>query len=87
MTESDNNILAVNSRVIIPCCSLLALAGGNRRTADVRSKGFSQLFSLCKADFESIMTDYPDAQRILKKRAKSVSTDGNVERGAFRKIK
>ncbi|KAI0207206.1 Cyclic nucleotide-gated cation channel beta-1, partial [Lamellibrachia satsuma] len=52
--------------------SLLALAGGNRRTADVRSKGFSQLFSLCKADFESIMSDYPEAQKILRKRAKSV---------------
>lgn len=50
--------------------SLLALAGGNRRTADVRSKGFSQLFILCKVDFEEAMMDYPAALKILKKRAR-----------------
>ena len=50
--------------------SLLALAGGNRRTADVRSKGFSQLFLLSKADFEEAMREYPDVQKILKKKAK-----------------
>ena len=50
--------------------SLLALAGGNRRTADVKSKGFSQLFTLDKDDFEAIMRDYPEAKKILNKRAK-----------------
>ena len=50
--------------------SLLALAGGNRRTADVRSKGFSQLFLLSKSDFEETMREYPDVQKILKKKAK-----------------
>ncbi|ELU02916.1 hypothetical protein CAPTEDRAFT_99982 [Capitella teleta] len=52
--------------------SLLALAGGNRRTADVRSKGYSQLFILSKIDFEDAMNDYPEANKLLRKRAKWV---------------
>jgi len=51
-------------------CSLLAMAGGNRRTADVRSKGYSQLFLLSKTDFEEAMREYPDVQKILRKKAK-----------------
>ena len=50
--------------------SLLALAGGNRRTADVRSKGYSQLFLLSKSDFEEAMREYPDVQKMLRKKAK-----------------
>jgi len=50
--------------------SLLALAGGNRRTADVRSKGYSQLFLLSKTDFEEAMREYPDVQKMLRKKAK-----------------
>ncbi|KAF6771958.1 hypothetical protein AHF37_09462 [Paragonimus kellicotti] len=49
--------------------NLLALSGKNRRTADVRSKGFSTLFSLSKEDFEEIMKNYPQAHQILKKRS------------------
>ncbi|CAH8650324.1 unnamed protein product [Heterobilharzia americana] len=49
--------------------SLLALSGKNRRTADVRSKGFSTLFSLSKQDFEEIMKNYPQAHELLKKRS------------------
>ncbi|TNN13924.1 Cyclic nucleotide-gated cation channel beta-1 [Schistosoma japonicum] len=49
--------------------SLLALSGKNRRTADVRSKGFSTLFSLSKHDFEEIMKNYPQAHELLKKRS------------------
>jgi len=52
------------------CCSLLALAGGNRRTADVRCKGYAQLFLLSKVDFEEAMSDYPEAHKLLKYKAK-----------------
>ncbi|XP_050395780.1 cyclic nucleotide-gated cation channel beta-3 isoform X2 [Patella vulgata] len=52
--------------------SLLAMSGGNRRTANVRCKGYTNLFTLSKADFEEAMREYPEAQKLLKKRAKKL---------------
>lgn len=37
-----------------------------RRTADVRSVGYSELFSLSREDVLAAMKDYPDAQEILQ---------------------
>ena len=51
--------------------SLLAMTDrGNRRTASVRSSGYTNVFTLSKCDFEEAMNEYPDAQKLLKKRAK-----------------
>ena len=47
-------------------------AEGNRRTADVRCSGFTNLFILSKNEFEAAMKDYPAAHKLLKKRAKYV---------------
>ncbi|XP_041375408.1 cyclic nucleotide-gated cation channel beta-1-like isoform X2 [Gigantopelta aegis] len=52
--------------------SLLAMSGGNRRTANVRCKGYVNLFTLSKADFEEAMREYPEAQKLLRKRAKKL---------------
>lgn len=38
----------------------------NRRTADVRSVGYSELFSLSREDVLAAMKDYPEAQDILQ---------------------
>lgn len=37
-----------------------------RRTADVRSVGYSELFSLSREDVLAAMKDYPEAQDILQ---------------------
>ncbi|KAL9872595.1 cyclic nucleotide-gated ion channel-like isoform 2-T2 [Glossina fuscipes fuscipes] len=45
---------------------ILNLDGLNKRTADVRSVGYSELFSLSREDVLTAMKDYPDAQEILQ---------------------
>ncbi|XP_050496179.1 uncharacterized protein LOC126877502 isoform X5 [Bombus huntii] len=45
---------------------ILNLDGLNKRTADVRSVGYSELFSLSREDVLAAMKDYPDAQEILQ---------------------
>ena len=52
--------------------ALLGVAGIGRRTADVVSQGFSNLFSLRKEDLESALRYYPDAKRILNNKAKKL---------------
>ncbi|XP_078397361.1 cyclic nucleotide-gated channel beta-3-like [Cetorhinus maximus] len=50
--------------------SLLAGAGGNRRTANVIASGFTNLFILNKRTLNEILVNYPHSQKILKMKAK-----------------
>lgn len=45
---------------------MLSSTSLNRRTADVRSVGYSELFSLSREDVLAAMKDYPEAQEILQ---------------------
>ncbi|GAB6020365.1 hypothetical protein CHUAL_003074 [Chamberlinius hualienensis] len=49
---------------------ILNLDGLNRRTADVRSVGYAELFSLSREDVLGAMKDYPEAQDILQSMGK-----------------
>ena len=64
--------------------ALLGVGGMNRRTADVVSRGFSNLFVLQKDDLETVLKDYADAKRILNARARKLMKE-NEERTAKEK--
>jgi cyclic nucleotide gated channel beta 1 len=51
--------------------SLYELGEGNKRTAHVRSKGYSSLFSLSKKDLDEVLEDFPKAQEILMKKGRN----------------
>ncbi|XP_033748682.1 cyclic nucleotide-gated channel rod photoreceptor subunit alpha-like isoform X3 [Pecten maximus] len=70
-------------------------AGINRRTADVKSVGYSELFGLSREDVLEALKDHPEAETILveygRKRllfsAKDNPSNGNVSTGIDRPIK
>lgn len=50
--------------------SLLAVGGGNRRTANVIAHGFANLFILDKKDLNEILVHYPESKKLLRKKAR-----------------
>ena len=61
--------------------SILNIAGnktGNRRTANVRSIGYSDLFCLSKDDLWDALTEYPDAKRKLIERGRQILKKDNL---------
>lgn len=50
--------------------SLLAVDGGNRRTANVIAHGFANLFILDKKDLNEILVHYPESKKLLRKKAR-----------------
>uniref|UniRef100_A0A671PW44 Cyclic nucleotide gated channel subunit beta 1b n=1 Tax=Sinocyclocheilus anshuiensis TaxID=1608454 RepID=A0A671PW44_9TELE len=52
--------------------SLLAVGGGNRRTANVVARGIANLLILTKRDLNEIMVHYPESQKLLRKKARKM---------------
>nr|XP_034967862.1 cGMP-gated cation channel alpha-1 [Zootoca vivipara] len=55
--------------------SILNIKGskaGNRRTANIRSIGYSDLFCLYKDDLMEALTEYPDAKALLEEKGRQV---------------
>ena len=61
--------------------SILNLGGsGNRRTANVRSVGYSDLFCLSKADLLEALMEYPEAKALLEERGRrTLIRDGTLD--------
>ncbi|CAM4636951.1 unnamed protein product [Caretta caretta] len=57
--------------------SLLAVGGGNRRTANVVAHGFTNLFILEKKDLNEILVHYPESQKLLRKKARKMLKNNN----------
>ncbi|XP_013389517.1 cyclic nucleotide-gated cation channel alpha-3-like [Lingula anatina] len=61
--------------------SILNIAGnktGNRRTANVRSVGYSDLFCLSKDDLWNALREYPEAKKILIERGRQILMKDNL---------
>ncbi|XP_030066600.1 cyclic nucleotide-gated channel alpha-2 [Microcaecilia unicolor] len=57
--------------------SILNIEGskmGNRRTASIRSIGYSDLFCLSKDDLMEALIEYPDAKKVLEERGREILT-------------
>ncbi|XP_018432468.1 PREDICTED: cyclic nucleotide-gated olfactory channel-like [Nanorana parkeri] len=57
--------------------SILNIEGskmGNRRTASIRSLGYSDLFCLSKDNLMEALVEYPDAKKILEERGREILT-------------
>lgn len=69
--------------------SVLDIAGnktGNRRTANVRSLGYSDLFCLGKRELWKALADYPEARQSLMERGCQIlRKDGLLDEEAFKR--
>ncbi|XP_053188279.1 cyclic nucleotide gated channel subunit alpha 2b [Scomber japonicus] len=73
--------------------SILNIKGskmGNRRTANIRSLGYSDLFCLSKDDLMEAVTEYPNAKTVLEERGREILMkegllDENTESGGMQK--
>ena len=53
---------------------------GNRRSANIRSAGYSDLFSLSKDDLWETLEEYPDAKRALLDKGREILMKGGYEK-------
>nr|XP_024216111.1 uncharacterized protein LOC106683890 [Halyomorpha halys] len=66
MSETGRVLTTMQAGDFFGEIGILNLDGLNKRTADVRSVGYSELFSLSREDVLAAMKDYPEAQVILQ---------------------
>ncbi|XP_076870816.1 cyclic nucleotide-gated channel cone photoreceptor subunit alpha isoform X2 [Brachyhypopomus gauderio] len=61
--------------------SILGIKGskaGNRRTANIRSVGYSDLFALSKDDLMEALTEYPEAKKALEEKGRAILMKDNL---------
>lgn len=57
---------------LVGCCFSTGSKAGNRRTANIRSIGYSDLFCLSKDDLMEALTEYPDAKAMLEEKGRQI---------------
>ncbi|KAM8946024.1 cyclic nucleotide-gated channel beta-1 [Pelodytes ibericus] len=70
--DGQTVLVSLKAGAVFGEISLLALGGGNRRTANVVAHGFTNLFILDKKDLNDILTHYPESQKVLRRKAKKM---------------
>ena len=73
MTLGDGVVFGELSILNVPGSKM-----GNRRTANVRSKGYSDLFSLNKDDLWDALNEYPDAKKLLLSIGREILAKDNM---------
>ncbi|CAJ1087152.1 cyclic nucleotide-gated channel cone photoreceptor subunit alpha-like [Xyrichtys novacula] len=61
--------------------SILGIKGskaGNRRTANIRSVGYSDLFALSKDDLMEALVEYPEAKTLLEEKGRAILMKDNL---------
>ena len=79
--DGSKIFVTLGEGVVFGELSILNVPGskmGNRRTANVRSKGYSNLFSLHKDDLWSALNEYPDAKKLLLEIGKEILAKDNM---------
>uniref|UniRef100_A0A0K8T6T5 Cyclic nucleotide-binding domain-containing protein n=3 Tax=Lygus hesperus TaxID=30085 RepID=A0A0K8T6T5_LYGHE len=88
VADDETTVLAtLSAGSVFGEVSILDIAGnktGNRRTANVRSLGYSDLFCLGKHDLWKALSDYPEARQSLMSRGCQIlRKDGLLDEEAF----
>lgn len=88
VADDENTVLAtLSAGAVFGEVSVLEIPGnktGNRRTANVRSIGYSDLFCLAKTDLWKALSDYPDARKsLLERGCQILRKDGLLDEEVF----
>ncbi|KAI1295502.1 Cyclic nucleotide-gated cation channel beta-1 [Halotydeus destructor] len=75
VTEGQTVLVTLSEGSVFGEISVLGIPGCSRRNADVRSLGYANLFVLSKLDLWDTLRSYPEAQAILKQKARQVMAE------------
>ncbi|XP_026726816.1 cyclic nucleotide-gated cation channel beta-1-like isoform X2 [Trichoplusia ni] len=88
MSVDENEVLAtLREGSVFGEISLLGIEGLRRRTATVRSRGYSSLFALSRSDLEAALKHHKQAAQVLRIRADQIIRENAARQAKQRIIK